>query len=59
MDHLEQTHEHIMDRLDQAITCLTWLLDDANKDHKKERNLPRDLPRGRLNPKPIPEDPSR
>ena len=44
-----------MDRLEQAMTNLTWLMGNANKDHEKEMNLPRDLPQSRSNLKSIPE----
>ena len=44
-----------MDRLEQAMTNLTWLKGNANKDHEEEMNLPRDLPQSRSNLKSIPE----
>jgi len=42
-----------MNRLEQTITDLTQLMGDANMNHKEERNLLGDLPRGRLNLVPI------
>jgi hypothetical protein len=40
------TQEQTLDRLEQTIIDLDWLMDNANKNHEEEKNLPRDSPRG-------------
>ena len=40
------TQEQTLDRLEQTIIDLDWLMDNANKNHEEKKNLPRDSPRG-------------
>jgi len=40
------TQEQTLDRLEQTIIDLDWLIDNTNKNHEKEKNLPRDSPQG-------------
>ena len=54
-----QTQKHKLDCLEQTISDLTRIMGNINRDRKEERNFLGDMPRDRLNPKPIPEDPPR